>query len=79
MRRTPELTKQCRNLFEEEVLAHQGTWQPYGTIYRIAETTGLKPEQVRDAIWNPEADTWRNGFEKRLAKINWDNPDNTKE
>lgn len=57
VRRTPALTAEARRLFLE-ALDYNG-WEPGGTIPRIAETTGLTAEQVRDAVFAPSADKWR--------------------
>ncbi len=63
-RRTPALTAEARRLFAEEV-KYNG-WTPGGTIPTIAEATGLTPEQVRDAVFAPSADTWRrDAFQRR--------------
>jgi len=56
-RRTPALTTKCRDLFEE-YLYSEG-WVPGETIPRIAQEVGLEPSQVRDAIFAPSADHWR--------------------
>jgi len=66
VRRTPALTKQARELFEEEFL--HGGWQPGGTCPRIAALTGLSPSQVRDALFGKSSDTWRRDFGKRYAE-----------
>jgi hypothetical protein len=61
-RRSPALTKQARDLYEEAY----GTgliW--HTTIEGIACRTGLTPDQVRDAIFAPSADEWRQGFYRR--------------
>lgn len=68
MRRTPALTKQARELFEEAVGAHG--WTPGLTINVIARATGLSLEQVRDAIFNEAADEWRRAWTRRLEGSN---------
>lgn len=64
-RRTPALTKRCRELFEAEIAAVG--WQPGGTIPAIAREMGLTREQVRDAIFAESADTWRQELTDRLS------------
>ena len=64
-RRTPALTRQARELFEEE-FRHLG-WQPGGTCPRIAIITGLSQSQVRDALFSKSADEWRRDFAYRLG------------
>jgi hypothetical protein len=64
VRRTPALTAEARRLFEEEV--RYNGWQPGGTVPRVAERTGLSADQVRDAIFNESADSWRRDLAHRL-------------
>lgn len=56
-RRTPTLTRMCRELFEEYIFSDG--WIPGETIPRIARELGLEDNQVRDAIFAPAADKWR--------------------
>ena len=65
-RRTPALTSQVREMFEEE-LFNEG-WQPGLTIPMIAEATGLTKEQVRDALFNEASDPWRRGLIDRAYR-----------
>jgi hypothetical protein len=67
MRRTPALTRECQQLFEQEVRA-DGGWQPNGTFPRIAGVTGLTTDQVRDAIFSVSADAWRRSFVATLVQ-----------
>jgi hypothetical protein len=66
MKRTPSLTKNCRDMFEAELL--NGGWQPGGTIKRISMRTGLSVDQVRDAIFGPTADAWRISLSERVRE-----------
>lgn len=61
-RRTPALTKQVRDIFEEHYMEH-GTKLWSGDD--VFAETGLTPEQIRDAIWGPAADVWRRGVVSR--------------
>ena len=63
MRRTPALTTECRRLVEEMLVVEpNGLWT---FTKRIAETTGLTRQQVREAIWSEAADAWRQGVYSR--------------
>jgi transposase-like protein len=64
-RRTPALTRRCRELFEQELVSDG--WQPGATIPRIAAEVGLTREQVRDAIFAEGADAWRQALVRRIA------------
>lgn len=57
MRRTPTLTKECQRLFEK--MRYGKTTPLWCSTAEIAEVTGLTNDQVRDAIWGPGADAWR--------------------
>jgi len=64
-RRTPALTARCRERFEE--ILYSDGWVPGYTIARIADEVGLEPDQVRDAIFAPSADQWRQDLIARRA------------
>lgn len=67
MRRTPALTKTCRDIFEEALDAEG--WVPGSTFQDIAYETGLTTAQVRDAIWGPSADVWRRSMLTKRRKV----------
>jgi len=62
MRRSPALTKQVRAFYEERLFADD--YWPFSGDERL-ESTGLSPEQIRDAIWRPNADEWRRDVIRR--------------
>lgn len=66
MRRTPALTAQARALFEQELRTNG--WQLGATCARIADSTGLTTEQVRDSIFSDSAQTWRVALAESLRE-----------
>ncbi len=70
MRRTPALTRQARELFEESFVNEGFT--PGYTVPAIARATGLSDEQVRDSVFGPSADEWRRRFASSLKPVTMD-------
>lgn len=68
MRRTPTLTAECRRIWEE--LTSSNPNDIWLFTKWIAAETGLTREQVRDAIWSPQADPWRQEAYVRLRAKN---------
>jgi hypothetical protein len=61
-RRTPALTKQIRQLYEEAILAY--SWWPMAEV--VAAKVGLTKQQVMDAVYSDTAHSWRQEVRAKL-------------